>query len=204
MGAYRVGHGELVSAVGRLWPTHAGDGGNPDRPGRGPCAAAAGLSHRWVEGLHGGTLASLWGPLSAAASGQGGPQAQTAAGSPQRPVLCPGGQGPQQDGSGRRGQQARGVRRPAPFWEAVAPAAARCHDPNSLYGTVVWDTPRLGGPATAPHPVPIVEPLPPPGEGLAHGQPLQLCDAAQEPAPRPYIAHTSDGHWPNRPCVELS
>jgi hypothetical protein len=29
--------------------------------------------------------------------------------------------------------------------------------------------------------------------GLAHGEPLQLCDAAQEPAPRSHVTHPGDG-----------
>ena len=39
--------------------------------------------------------------------------------------------------------------------------------------------------------------------GLAQGQPLQRCDAAQEPASRAHVASPSDGLRSDRPCVEL-
>src|SRR5205085_865403 len=55
----------------------------------------------------------------------------------------------------------------------------------------------------ASHAVSVLEPRSPPREGLAHGQPLQLCDAAQEPTSRSHIAYPSDGPRADRPCLEL-
>jgi hypothetical protein len=42
---------------------------------------------------------------------------------------------------------------------------------------VVWHTAGAGGAPAASHSVSVLEPRSPPGESLAHGQPLQLCDA---------------------------
>ena len=61
----------------------------------------------------------------------------------------------------------------------------------------------LVAPPAAPHSVSVLEPPTPPREGLAHGQPLQLCDAAQEPASRSHVAYPSDGPRSDRPCLEL-
>src|SRR5262245_53591331 len=70
---------------------------------------------------------------------------------------------------------------------------------------------RISSPKTRPssrahgqYGVSVVESPPPPGEGLAPGQPLQLCDAAQEPAARSHPAYPSDGDRSDRPCLELS
>jgi hypothetical protein len=60
-----------------------------------------------------------------------------------------------------------------------------------------------GAPA-APHPVSGLEPNSSPGKSLAHGQPLHLGDAPQEPAPRAHAAHPSDGPKSDRPWLELS
>ena len=60
----------------------------------------------------------------ASTSWEGGPQAQTTARGPQKLILCAGREGPQQGGPCRGGEQTRGLRWPAPFWQAVAPPAA--------------------------------------------------------------------------------
>src|SRR6266478_4015539 len=73
-----------------------------------------------------------------------------------------------------------------------------------LYRTMVWHVAWSGRPPAASHPLSVLEPSPPPGTTLAYGQPLQLRDAAQEPATRPHATHAGDGDRPNRPCVELS
>src|SRR5205823_14982880 len=93
----------------------------------------------------------------------------------------------------RGGEQARRLRWAAPFWQAVAPPATRRDAPDSLYGTLVWHLAWAGRAPAASHSVSVPEPRSPPREGLAHGQPLQLCDAAQEPASRSHIAYPSDG-----------
>jgi hypothetical protein len=93
-------------------------------------------------------------------------------------VLRPGGQGAQHDWPCRGGQPAWSLRWPTPFWQAVAPAPARHDDSDGLYGTLVWHLAWAGRAPAAPHPVSILEPHAPPREGLACGQPLQLCDAA--------------------------
>src|SRR5438045_1507437 len=98
---------------------------------------------------------------------------------------------------------ARRLRWAAPFWQAVAPPATRRDDPDSLYGTLVWHLAWAGRAPAASHAVSVLEPRAPPREGLAHGQPLQLCDAAQEPASRSHIAYPSDGPRADRPCLEL-
>src|SRR5205823_20600 len=103
----------------------------------------------------------------------------------------------------RGGEQARRLRWAAPFWQAVAPPATRRDDPDSLYGTLVWHLAWAGRAPAASHSVSVLEPRSPPREGLAHGQPLQLCDAAQEPASRSHIAYPSDGPRADRPCLEL-
>src|SRR4030095_10118245 len=84
-----------------------------------------------------------------------------------------------------------------------ASPAARHDDPDGLHGTLVWHAAGAGRTPAAPPPGSVLEPCAPPGEGLAHGQPLQLCDAAQEPAPRSPPAHPGDGHRVDRPCLEL-
>lgn len=96
---------------------------------------------------------------------------------PQKLVLCAGCEGPQQGGPCRGGQQARGLRWPTPFWQAVAPLAARRDNPDGVHGTLVWHAAGAGGPLATPHPVSVLEPHAPPGEGLARGQPVQLCNA---------------------------
>src|SRR5215211_7714785 len=69
---------------------------------------------------------------------------------------------------------------------------------------MVWHAAGTGRPPAAPHPLSVLEPSPPPGTTLADGQPLQLRDAAQEPATRPHATHAGDGYRPDRPYVELS
>src|SRR5262249_38722592 len=69
--------------------------------------------------------------------------------------------------------------------------------------TMVWHLAGAGGAPAASHAVSVLEPRSPPREGLAHGQPLQLCDAAQEPASRAHLAYPSDGPRSDRPCLEL-
>src|SRR5262249_33825353 len=105
---------------------------------------------------------------------------------------------------GRGGQPARRLRWPTSFWQAVAPAPTWHDDPDRLHGTLVWHLAWAGGALAAPHPVSVLEPHASPGEGLARGQPVQLCDAPQEPAPRSHAAYASDGHRAGRPCLELS
>src|SRR4030095_2446901 len=39
--------------------------------------------------------------------------------------------------------------------------------------------------------------------GLVHAEPLQLCDATQEPPARPYVPHPGDGDRSHRPHLEL-
>src|SRR5436190_13485074 len=95
MGAYGVGHGELVPPVGRLRPTAPGDGSGADRTGRRARARAPPLSHGWVEGLYGGVASGRGGRVSSATAWESGPQAQAAVGGAADPVLRPGGQGPQ-------------------------------------------------------------------------------------------------------------
>src|SRR4030095_13339653 len=119
-------------------------------------------------------------------------------------VGSPGGQGPQPSWPGRGGQPARGLRWAASLCQAVASPAARHDDPDGFHGTLVWDTAGAGRTPAAPHPVSVLEASPSPGPGLADGQPLQLCDAAQEPASRSHPAYASDGHRVDQPCLELS
>src|SRR4029450_8608896 len=203
MGAYGFGDGELVSALGRLWPTYAGDGSRPPRAGRCAGPAASPVSHGWLESLSRGAPPGRGHRVSSPASWARGAQAEAPTRRAKKPVLRPGGQGPQQDGPGRGGQSEGGLRWPAPFSQTVALTATREDDPDSLYGTVGWYPRRAGGPPTPPHPVSFVEPPPPPGEGLAAGQALQFRDAAQEPAPRSHAAHPGDGHRADRPRLEL-
>src|SRR5207253_6217083 len=178
MGAYRVGHGELVPPVGRLRTAYPGHGSGADRAGRRSHAGSPTLSHGRVEGLYGGAPAGFGGRVSSPASWESRPQAEAPAGGSADPVLRPGGQGPQHDWPCRGGQQARGLRWPTPFWQAVAPAPARHDDPDGLHGTLVWHLAWAGRSPAAPYPVSVLEPRAPPGEDLARGQPLQLCDAA--------------------------
>ena len=103
------------------------------------------------------------------------PQPQLVA--PTHLFVCPGREGPQPEGTGGGGRHARGVWRSSSLYEAIASAAARHDDPDSLHGTVVWHTARSGGAAAPPHPVSVLEPGPPSGPALAHGQSLQLRDA---------------------------
>ena len=116
--------------------------------------------------------AGLRGGVSASTSWEGGPQAQTTARGPQKLVLCSGREGPRQGGPCRGGEQTRGLRWPAPFWQAVAPPAARGDNPDSFYGTLVCHLAWAGRAPAAPHSVSVLEPPAPPREGLAHGQPL--------------------------------
>src|SRR5215510_937819 len=178
MGAYRVGHGELVPAVGRLRPPYPGHGRGADRTGRRSHTGSPTLSHGWVEGLDGGVAAGCGGRVSAAAAWESRAQAEAPAGSAADPVLRPGGQGPQHGWPCCGGQPARGLRWPTPFWQAIAPAPTRHDDPDRLYGTLVWHLAWARRPPAAPHPLSVLEPHAPPGEGLARGQPLQLCHAA--------------------------
>src|SRR5262249_39084631 len=111
---------------------------------------------------------------------------------------------PQQGWPGGGGQETRGIRRPPPLWQAVASAPTRGDDTDGVHGTVVWDAAGAGSALASSYPVSILEPRAPPREGLAPGQPRQLCDAAQEPAPRSYTAHPGDGYRSDRACLELS
>src|SRR4029453_9090861 len=203
MGAYRVGHGELVPPVGRLRPAAPGHGSGADRASRRAYAGAPTLSHGWVEGLYGGAASGHRGRVSSSASWESGPQAKAPAGGSAAPLLRPSGQGSQHGWPPCGGQQACRLWWSTPFWQAVAPAPARRDDPDGFHGTLVWHLAGAGRTPATPHPVSVLEPRSPPGEGLAHGQPLQFCDAAQEPAPRAHAAHPSDGHRADRPCVEL-
>src|SRR5207248_11376965 len=134
MGAYRVGHGELVSPVGRLRPAYPGHGSGANRASHRSHAGTPTLAHRRVEGLYGGAAAGRGGRVSAAAW-DSGPQADAPAGGSAGPVVGPGGQGPQHGWPWRGGQQTRGPRRAAPFWQAVAPATTRPADPDGRHGT---------------------------------------------------------------------
>src|SRR5262245_34458038 len=129
MGVYSIGHGNLVSPVGRLRPAYQGHGSGAARAGDRAHAGTPTLSHRRVEGLYGGAAAGRRGRVAAAAAWEGVPQAQAAVGGAADPVLRPSGQGPQYGWPGRRGQQARGLWWPTPFWQAVAPTPARHDDP---------------------------------------------------------------------------
>src|SRR5207249_6732371 len=102
------------SPVGRLWTADSGNGGHADRAGRGEHVSSP--------------------PLQ-----ESGPRAAATAGGSNRLILRPGGQEPEQGWPRGGGQQVGRVRRPAPFYQAVASAAARGDHPDSLYGTVVWD-----------------------------------------------------------------
>src|SRR5215471_8942947 len=177
MGPYRVGHGELVSPVGRLRTAYPGHGRHADRAGRRSHPAAAALSHGRVEGLYRGAAPGRGGGVSSPSTWQSGPQAEAAVGGSESPVLRPGGEESQHGWPGGGGPQTGGIWWPTPFWQAVASAAARGDDPERLYGTVVWDTTGAGGPPAAAHSVAVLEPHPPPGKGLAHRQSLQLCAA---------------------------
>src|SRR4029450_1395836 len=178
MGAYSVSHGKLVPPVGRLRTADPGHGSGADRASRRAHTGAPTLSHGWVEGLYGSAASGRGGRVSSPASWESGPQAEAPTGSAANPVLRPGGQGPQHGWPGRGGQPARGLRWPTPFWQAVAPAPARHDDPDGLHGTLVWHLAWAGCATAAPHSVSVLEPHAPPGEGLARGQPVQLCDAA--------------------------
>src|SRR5262245_15697611 len=178
MGAYSLGHGQLVPPVGRLWTADAGDGSHTYCAGCRAYPAASALAHRWVEGLYGGVAAGRGGRVSAATAWDSGPQAEAPAGGSAGPVLCPSGQGPQPSWPCRGGQPARGLRWPTPVWQAVAPAPTRYDVPDGLHGTLVWHLAWVGRAPAAPYPVSVLEPRAPPGEGLARSQPVQLCDAA--------------------------
>src|SRR4029453_7487387 len=177
------GDGQLVSPLGRLGPTHARHRSHPHRVGRRACPAATPVSHGWVEGLHSGIASGRGRRVSSPASWARGAQAEASTRGAQNAVLRAGGQGPQQGRPGRGGEREGVARCPAPFWQAVAPPAARRDNPDSLYETVVWHLAGAGCAPTAPHALSILEPRSPSGKGLAHGQPLRLCYAAQEPAP---------------------
>ena len=177
MGPYSVGHGELVSPVGRLRPTYPGHGRHADRSGRRSNPAATALSHGRVESLYCGAAAGRGGRVSSPPAWERGPQAETAVSGTKKLVLRPGSEETQHGWPGGGCPQAGRVRRPAPFWQAVAPTAARGDDPDRVYGTLVWDATGPGGAPAAPHPVSILEPQPSPGQSLAHGQSLQLCAA---------------------------
>src|SRR5215475_3392201 len=69
---------------------------------------------------------------------------------------------------------------------------------------MVWHIAWAGRVPAASHAVSVLEPRSPPREGLAHGQPLQLCATPQEPASRAHVASPSDGPRSDRPCLELS
>src|ERR687886_754896 len=158
MGPYGFGDGELVSALGRLRTTYPGHGGHADCTGHSPHAGAPTFSHRRVEGLYSGTVAGRGDRVSSATSGAGGPQAQTTARGPQKLVLCTGCKGPQQGGPCRGGQQARGLRWPTPFWQAVAPAPTWHDDPDRLHGTLVWHLAWARRAPPAPHPMSLQDP----------------------------------------------
>src|SRR5215467_8516236 len=204
MGPYRVGHGELVSPVGRLRPTDPGHGRHADRAGRRSHPAATALSHGWVEGRYRGAAPGRGGRVSAAAAWNRGPQAEAPTRGAKDAVLRPSGQGPQHGWPGRGGYPTRGLRWSASLCQAVTSPATRHDDPDGFHGTMVWDAAGARRTPAAPHPVSVVEPLAPPGEDLAPRQPLQLCDAPQEPAPRAHPAYPGDGHRADRPCLELS
>ena len=178
MGAYGLGDGELVSPVGRLWPAYPGHRRRADRAGRRSHTAAPTLSYGRVEALYSGAASGRGGRVSSPASWESGPQAEAPAGGSAHPVLRPSSQEPQPGWPCREGPQTRGLRWSASLYEAVRPTAARGDDPDSLYGTVVWHLAWAGCAPAAPHPVSVLEPHAPPGEGLARGQPVQLCDAA--------------------------
>jgi hypothetical protein len=169
VGAYGFSDGQLVSPVGRLRTTDPGYGRHAHRAGRRSHPAAPALSHGRVESLYCGAAPGRGGRVSSAASGESGPQAEAPPRGAQDAVVRSGGQGAQHDWPGRGGPQARGVRWPAPFWQAVASAPAWRDDPDSLYGTLVWDATGTGGAPAAPYPVSVLVPHSPPGEGLAHG-----------------------------------
>src|SRR5262245_38385356 len=165
MGAYRVGHGELVPAVGRLRPTSPGYGSDADRAARRAYPAASPVSYRRVEAASRGAAPGCGGWGSAATAWGSRAQAGASAGSGADLGLRPGGQGPQHGWPGRGGQPARGLRWPTPFWQAIAPAPTWPDDPDSLYGTLVWHLAGAGRTPAAPHPVSVLEPHAPPGEG---------------------------------------
>src|SRR5262245_20801980 len=87
MGAYGVGDGELVSALGRLWTTDAGDGSRPHRAGCRACPAATPVSHGWLESLPRGAPPGRGRRISSPASWARGAQAEAPTRSAQKPVL---------------------------------------------------------------------------------------------------------------------
>ena len=188
MGAYGIGHGEWVAALGRLWPTHARHRSRADRAGRRADSPAAAVSHRWLEGLHGSVAPSRGRRVSSPAAGESGPPAAPPAGGSASPVLRPGGQGPPEDGPRRGGPQAGRGGRPVPFGQAMAPSAARRDAPDRLDGTVVWHLAGARRALAAPPAVAVLEPRSSSGHGRAHGQPRQLGAAAQESASRAHAA----------------
>src|SRR5919202_2369199 len=181
MGPYRVGHGELVSPVGRLWPAYPGHSRQADRAGRRAHPAAPALSHGWMEGLYGGAAPGRRRRVSSPPAWESGPHAEAAGGGSASLVLRPSGEESQPGWPGGGGPPAGRVRRPAPFWQAGGSAATRGDEPDSLSGTLVWHAPGTGSAPAASHPVSILEPHPPPGQGLARGQSLQLCAAPEKP-----------------------
>src|SRR5262249_27349271 len=82
--------------------------------------------------------------------------------------------------------------RSAGAWSSVAhvvlansaSAPTRRDKPDSLYGTLVRHLAWAGGAPAAPPPLCVLDSYPSSRTHLAAGQPLQLCDAAQEPASR--------------------
>lgn len=141
---------------------------------------------RRVEGLYGGAASVCREPASSSASWDSGPPAVIAASSSPKLVLCSGRAGTPPGKPCCDGQQARGLRWPTPFWQVVALPATRRDAPDSIYGTLVWHIAGTGRAPAASPPVSGLEPRSPPGTGLAHGQPLQRGEAAQESAPRSY------------------
>ena len=179
MDPYGLGDGELVSALGRLRPAYPGHGSRADRAGRRSRAGAPALSHGWVEGLYARRCSRCVGVVyRRRRRGKVGRKPKPRLVAPKHLFYAQVVKVRNTGGPCRGGQQARGLRWSAPFWQAVASAAARHDDPDSLHGTLVWHLAWAGRAPAAPHPVSVLEPRPPPREGLAHGQPLQLCDAA--------------------------
>src|SRR4029453_1801919 len=80
MGPYRLGHGELVFPVGRLWTADSRDGSHAARSGRRAHPADTALSHGRVEGLYRGAAPGRGGGVSSPPTWERGAETQAAGG----------------------------------------------------------------------------------------------------------------------------